>query len=292
MISRQRYYAVVHPEGAEPSDREYRLLIRDDAFGEGILQAELDDQWPMDMCLGASLADPVDVVMVTDDGYILMLRDGLMRVEKIPGIGRPYLNSNDSGSAGAMAIHSGKLYVAASDGRIFRRDGASDWRLLCSVGSPEMANCMATDGDEAVVLGGDTDYVGRLVLLHPDLSTEIVAPSEHLISDCAVDDEGNLWFCGWNGLLLKGRAATGFDLQDAPAENLNQIGHFAGRIFLAGPGDLFWEIEGEGSRRIGPLTRFFGVRGFENGPLGLVAQGQNGFAIFNGTEWEFVEVPW
>lgn len=292
MISRKRYFAIVHPEGAEPSDREFRLLIRDDAFGPGVLQTDLGSEWPLDMCLGADLFDPVDVLVLTDDGFLLMLRDGLMRIEKIPGIGRPYLNPDDSGSAGAMTIDNGKLYVAASEGRIFRREGDSDWRLLCEAGTPHLASCVVVDQDGAIVLGGNTDYTGRLLILQPDRSFRVDAPSDALISECSVDADGNLWFSGWHGLLLKGRAATGFTRQPAPNDSLNHIGHFGSRTFLAGPGDALWGEDGGQFRLLEPSARFFGIRGFERGPMGLVAQGENGFAIYDGTQWEFIDVPW
>ncbi|MFS4438719.1 hypothetical protein ACMA5I_10935 [Paracoccaceae bacterium GXU_MW_L88] len=129
-LSPQKFYAAVCPKNSVPNDGEQRLLIRDDAFGQGVLQSDIGFSFPTDFISGRTLADPMDAMLLDQDGYILFIRSGQVKIEKIPGIGNETGNEFDFGSAGKLAIFDGDLWATASQDRIFRRTADSKWALV------------------------------------------------------------------------------------------------------------------------------------------------------------------
>lgn len=293
LIAPDHYYAAVRPEGAQPNDGEDKLLIRDDAFGEGILQTELDMEWPRAMLNGADLADPVDAVMLTSNGFVLMLRGGQMRIEEIAEVGGDYDTPERYGMALGMGICRGKLHVAASDGRVFVRHGPSDWERLCEERNGPLLSTVAMDGDGGIVAAGEQDYDPAVVLIDPAGVVRRELWQGAPIRAAATSPDGDVWLCGWSGFLRRGRVATGFTELSVPPENFSGLAHVGNRVLLIGSGSDVWSWrDGHlASETVDPKNNFV-VYSLENGPAGLVAQGDNGFAIFDGESWHRIGVPW
>ena len=297
LLEHDRFYATVRPEGATPNDGEFRLLVRDDAFGAGILQVPLDWEWPAQMISGDMLADPVDAILLTHDGFVLFIRSGRMRVEKIPGAGNMTEVPNERGSVHAMAIISGKLHVTGQIGRHAVRHGDSDWEILQVLESPEdlAFGTIVPDGSSGIVLGGNTRYDGCLMLVRPGGDRRLEQPDIGLLTAGARDNDGLVWMAGWRSTLIRGDVGGGLArLETGVTADFSGLGIYGSDVFLSGPGNALWRWTGAELVLIRPFSdnRELLIRSFERNPAGLVAQGENGFAIYDGNRWERIEVPW
>ncbi|MFS4438718.1 hypothetical protein ACMA5I_10930 [Paracoccaceae bacterium GXU_MW_L88] len=291
------YYATLRPEGAEPNDGEDILVLRDDRFGEGFQKVDLDMQWPAAMIGGGLLEDRANAILLLHEGYVLFIRDGHIDIEKIPDVGNFSDNPNDFGDVSAMAIHDGKLFVAGSDGRIFSRIGVSEWITLLDgdENSEVFFTTICIDGAGGIVAAGEKDYRGVILEYAVNGQAKWIDTGSQSLIASTIDGQGRIWLCGWSGALWFGDVENGMHSMPVRVEgDFVAIGHHANTLFIAGSGTNLWKLEEDEIREVSaPLgSAPLAVISFENMDLGLSAQGENGFGVFDGMQWNRINVPW
>lgn len=300
VLAPDRWYAVVRPDGAEPSDREDRLILRDDAFGAELMQMDLDMHWPTAMTCGHGLVDPVDAIMVTFEGSVLMLRDGLMRVEEVPSAVAPNAVGNPRGSLTAVAVGGGGLFVSGSDGLLARRlSDAGGWQdLHHGIGRfPDILSlsALAVDGEGMPLAAGHRDYAPRVLGPGSDGTRGVRETSldGSRLTGVAAAGPSDFVLVSSRGRVWRGHPDTGLAIVAELSTSLDDVAVFRGAVFIADADGGIWQAQGDGFLRGDPLggNRLHGMRFDVHGDR-LWVQGENGFALYDGEVWTRIAVPW
>ena len=304
----EHLYSLARPFSAEISDGEAFVLTNDPVFGSGWVSASLDAEIPASMIGGLDLNDPASAVIVTWNGYVILLRpDGRTDIEKIPGVGDPWETDEDGdyGIGGPATVHVGKLFVAASEGRIFVRESLSQYRLLTeSLRVPPDAptseavffDALTAAEDGVVVAVGRRDMGAHLfegTLAGPWSARDF---DGRALKSAATSPDGRVWIGGGNGQVYM-REAGETDWRTVPpgGETRDIVAMSATTDSLIGVvtngATIGIGSDGFGRARPIPANGSFITRGFFEGD-DLFAYGENGFARFDGTEWNAIPVPW
>ncbi|PTW35153.1 hypothetical protein [Rhodovulum kholense] len=303
ILSPDRYYAVVRPEGAEPSDGEDRLLIRDDAFGPGIMQLDLDMELPTALIRGGQLSDPVDAIMLVRAGYILMLRDGLMRVEPIPSIapsGTGEEFSRSRGQALGATIRNGKLLVVGSEGIVVQRGNDGEWEELNRQQKREdsyfaLKGVTAASGGNVVAVGHRDYRSAYLCSTEAGDWEERTLPGGYL-TDIVSTGPQDYWISARKGDLWHGNPVDGFEnvTPEGTTTDFLAIAAYKERFYLTAAGGDLWVFGDGRASQIFPFPgeRRFLTYSFDVHDDLLWVQGQNGFGMFDGESWTRINLPW
>ncbi|WP_406720545.1 hypothetical protein RPE78_10815 [Thioclava litoralis] len=301
IYSPDRYYAVVRPEGAEPSDTEDKLLIRDDRFGAGIMQLDLDMRLPTALLSGRALPEGADAVLLTDDGYILMLRDGLMRVERIPGVAPENDDPTEWASCqtNTATVSDGKLFVSGSKGLIAVRDSVSSWAELHRYEEKAptlMLDSLVVSKAGEILAAGSRDYEPTYLYSSDSRIWEEATLSGGFLTGAVSASDGNFLVLGSNGEIWLGHPKEGFkDIRPFEGSpEFDAVQSYKGKTYLSSAIEGLYVLEDGRLVQLNPFVgdQRFLIYSFDVHDDKLWMQGMNGFAMFDGESWTRIEVPW
>ncbi|MFS4438720.1 hypothetical protein ACMA5I_10940 [Paracoccaceae bacterium GXU_MW_L88] len=116
------------------------------------------------------------------------------------------------------------------------------------------------------------------------------------LTGVATGASGEFWISAWGGDVWCGVPHTGFRraTSEGVRQDFNAVGVFESEVFLAAPsGQTFLLNDGDLIFvETNDLKEHFTVMGFQNHGEILLAQGINGFALYDGIRWNYIEVPW
>lgn len=305
IISEHQYYATVRPAGASPIDGENRLLIRDDAFGEGIMQTTLGVEVPHQIITGKALRDPVDAILLVEDGFVLFLRAGQMRIEQIPDVGVFHEEKTKYGGVYGMRIIDGYLWVVGRDGIVFKRTEPSNWEMISQAVLPprgssrnESYSIGAISGisEQLLIAVGEQNYSAKYIAGGVTRSWGAYSLPRGWLTDVVAQSYDDFWISARMGDVWRGNPSEGFRKvsPNGTTTDFNGIAAYDGRIYLFAPDAELWIFDDGKLTQINPFAgeSKLHVSSFEIHSDKLWMQGETGFGVFDGQSWTRIEVPW
>lgn len=279
--SRQHQIAVLQPDGVAIEQAVSVPLFRvagsyGRAAGVGVVRRPT-------VSVAACTRPDERYALAAPDGTVLLLGGGRIDEEVIPG-------ASARGPLRRIRAIEGTLFAVGMMRQVHRRDGAGRWTR---VDTPEMARCRAVTGFETIVGASSGELCcagwGGEIWNHAAGSWRMIqAPTNVVLLDGCLADDGSVILCGQRGVILRGRGDS-WELVDhgGPQATWWSCCWYRDRAWLATDHGLFTldgdvlapvdiAVDGEAPETFQQLATGDGI---------LVSAGPKDLLAFDGTDW-------
>lgn len=147
----------------------------------------------------------------------------------------------------SISAISGRAYAVGMGRQVYRRDGRDQWTAIDQQLRPAVDDHKFY-GFDTIAGFSETDIyaAGRYgEVWHYDGKswTKLPVPTDQIIVHACCSGDGNVYLCGRNGLLLKGRGDQWKILDHGKRDDFWNLAWFNDRLYIATMKDAFWLSE-------------------------------------------------
>lgn len=167
-------------------------------------------------------------LVVEDRGRLLVVRPGSMDEEQVQFADRP----TPAIVLRGLRVIQEEIFAVGMSGLVLRRRGDALWDCLAppTRGKPGLEAIDGFSLDEIYAVG----WKGALLELQPSAMIPQTAPTSVILTDVACAGDGQVYACGQNGVLLRGRHKRWAVIcEGATDENLWSVAWFKNRLYVA-----------------------------------------------------------
>ena len=220
-----------------------------------LLFAWLNDDWakPLDECemkwsvagLCVASIPKIQGIFVGTWGEIACVGGGdthMETLEKAKG-GTP----SKRGPMLSIASISGRAYAVGMGRQVYRRDGRDQWTAIDEQIRPAKGDTKPY-GFDTIAGFSETDIYaagryGEVFHYNGKTWTKLPVPTDQIITHACCAGDGNVYLCGRNGLLLKGRGEEWKVIAHGKRDDLWNLAWFNDRLYVATMKAVFWLSE-------------------------------------------------
>ncbi len=141
----------------------------------------------------------------------------------------------------------GRAYAVGMGRQVYRRDGRDQWTAIDQQLRPA-ADDHKFYGFDTIAGFSETDIYaagryGEVFHFDGKAWTKLPVPTDQIIVHACCTGDGNVYLCGRNGLLLKGRGDQWKILDHGKRDDFWNLAWFNDRLYIATMKDVFWLSE-------------------------------------------------